>query len=56
MNVTILDDYFDTLRTLACFRNLDSHRVDIWTDQIVAYAGGHPINVVNPAMLERSRP
>jgi D-3-phosphoglycerate dehydrogenase len=25
-------------------------------DQIVAYAGGHPINVVNPAVLGRSRP
>jgi D-3-phosphoglycerate dehydrogenase len=25
-------------------------------DQIVAYAGGHPINVVNPAVLEPSRP
>ena len=32
MNVTILDDYFDTLPTLACFRKLDGHRVDIWTD------------------------
>ena len=34
MNVTILDDYFDTLRTLACFRKLDGHRVDIWTDHV----------------------
>ena len=32
MNVTILDDYFDTLRTLACFRTLDGHRVTIWND------------------------
>jgi D-3-phosphoglycerate dehydrogenase len=32
MNVTILDDYFDTLRTLGCFRKLDGHHVDIWTD------------------------
>src|SRR4029453_465922 len=34
MNVTILDDYFDTLRTLACLRKLDGHRVDIWTDHV----------------------
>lgn len=34
MKVTILDDYFDTLRTLACFRKLNGHRVDIWTDHV----------------------
>ena len=34
MNVTILDDYFDTLRTLPCFRKLDGHRVDVWTDHV----------------------
>ena len=32
MKVTILDDYFDTLRTLTCFRKLNGHRVEIWTD------------------------
>ena len=32
MKVTILDDYLDTLRTLACFRDLDGHDVTIWTD------------------------
>ncbi len=34
MNITILDDYFDTLRTLPCFRKLDGHRVTIWTDHV----------------------
>ena len=34
MKVTILDDYFDTLRTLACFRELDGHDVTIWTDHV----------------------
>jgi D-3-phosphoglycerate dehydrogenase len=34
MNVTILDDYFDTLRTLPSFRKLDGHRVTIWTDHV----------------------
>ena len=34
MNITILDDYFDTLRTLACFRKLDGHDVRIWTDHV----------------------
>ena len=32
MNIAILDDYFDTLRTLPCFRKLDGHRVTIWND------------------------
>ncbi len=32
MKVTILDDYLDTLRTLACFRELDGHDVTVWTD------------------------
>ena len=32
MKITILDDYFDTLRTLACFGKLDGHQVTIWTD------------------------
>ncbi len=34
MNVTILDDYFDTLRTLACFRKLDGHAVRVWNDHV----------------------
>jgi D-3-phosphoglycerate dehydrogenase len=32
MKIAILDDYFDTLRTLACFRKLDGHEVTVWTD------------------------
>lgn len=32
MNVAILDDYFDTLRTLKCFEKLKDHRVTIWND------------------------
>src|SRR6476660_5671607 len=34
MNITILDDYFDTLQTLPCFRKLDGHDVTIWTDHV----------------------
>jgi D-3-phosphoglycerate dehydrogenase len=34
MHVTILDDYFDTLRTLACFKKLDGHTVRVWTDHV----------------------
>jgi D-3-phosphoglycerate dehydrogenase len=34
MNVTILDDYFDTLRTLPSFRKLDGHRVTVWNDHV----------------------
>ena len=34
MKVSILDDYFDTLRTLDCFRKLDGHAVTIWNDHV----------------------
>ena len=34
MNITILDDYFDTIRTLACFEKLKAHRVTIWNDHV----------------------
>src|SRR5262245_14567425 len=36
MKVTILDDYHDTLRTLACFSKLAAHEVEIWTDHVEA--------------------
>ena len=32
MRVTILDDYFDTLRTLDCFATLADHEVTVWND------------------------
>ncbi len=32
MNITILDDYLDTVRTLACFSKLAGHNVTIWND------------------------
>ena len=32
MRIVILDDYFDTLRTLPCFRKLDGHDVTVWND------------------------
>ena len=34
MKISILDDYFDTLRTLNCFRKLDGHDVTIWNDHV----------------------
>ena len=34
MKISILDDYFDTLRTLACFRKLDGHQVTVWNDHV----------------------
>jgi D-3-phosphoglycerate dehydrogenase / 2-oxoglutarate reductase len=34
MKVTILDDYHDTLRTLACFSRLAGHDVTIWNDHV----------------------
>src|SRR5208337_1530083 len=32
MKVSILDDYQDAVRTLACFKKLDGHDVAVWTD------------------------
>lgn len=32
MKVHILDDWFDTLRSLPCFSKLDGHDVTVWTD------------------------
>ena len=32
MNITILDDYHDTVRTLNCFSKVASHHVTIWND------------------------
>src|SRR5262245_39749641 len=34
MKIVILDDYFDTLRTLECFRRLDGHDVTVWNDHV----------------------
>ncbi len=34
MNITILDDYFDTVRTLPCFSKLTAHDVTIWNDHV----------------------
>ena len=47
MKITILDDYHDTVRSLACFRKLDGHDVTVWhdhvqdTDVIGRALGGH---------------
>jgi D-3-phosphoglycerate dehydrogenase len=34
MRISILDDYFDTLRTLPCFRKLAGHDATIWNDRV----------------------
>ncbi len=34
MKLAILDDYFDTLRTLDCFAKLDGHDVTVWNDHV----------------------
>jgi D-3-phosphoglycerate dehydrogenase / 2-oxoglutarate reductase len=34
MKISILDDYFDTLRSLACFQKLKGHEVAIWNDHV----------------------
>jgi D-3-phosphoglycerate dehydrogenase len=34
VKITILDDYHDTLRTLACFKKLNGHDITIWNDHV----------------------
>lgn len=34
MKVAILDDWFDTLRSLPCFAKLTGHDVTVWTDHV----------------------
>jgi D-3-phosphoglycerate dehydrogenase / 2-oxoglutarate reductase len=34
VKITILDDYFDTVRTLECFKKLGGHEVTIWNDHV----------------------
>jgi D-3-phosphoglycerate dehydrogenase / 2-oxoglutarate reductase len=34
MKISILDDYFDTVRTLACFQKLKGHEVTVWNDHV----------------------
>jgi D-3-phosphoglycerate dehydrogenase len=34
MNITILDDYQDAVRTLACFPKIAAHNVTIWNDRV----------------------
>jgi D-3-phosphoglycerate dehydrogenase len=34
MKITILDDYFDTIRGLPCFEKLADHDVTIWNDHV----------------------
>jgi D-3-phosphoglycerate dehydrogenase len=34
MKVSILDDHFDTLRTLPCFARLEGHDVTVWNDHV----------------------
>jgi D-3-phosphoglycerate dehydrogenase / 2-oxoglutarate reductase len=34
MNIAILDDYYDTLRGLACFTKLLGHDVTVWNDHV----------------------
>jgi D-3-phosphoglycerate dehydrogenase / 2-oxoglutarate reductase len=34
VKISILDDYFDTLRTLDCFHKLDGYDVEIWNDHV----------------------
>ena len=34
MKISILNDYFDTLRTLPCFAKLTGHEIEVWNDHV----------------------
>ena len=48
MNITILDDYFDTLRGLPCFRKLDGHAVTVWNDHVQDTDARRPSGCATP--------
>ena len=56
MKIAILDDYFDTLRTLPCFQKLKGHEVTVWNDHVqdtdaLAARREHVINVLRHAVV-----
>jgi len=56
MKVAILDDYFDTLRTLPCFAKMAGHEVKIWTDHLQDDAGlAERLKEVEALVLIRER-
>ncbi len=34
MKITILDDYFDTVRALPCYAKMARHAVTVWNDHL----------------------
>ena len=40
MRVAILDDWFDTIRSLPCFEKLAGHDVTVFTDHVAGHR--HP--------------
>ena len=56
MKVAILDDYFDTLRTLPCYAKLAGHEVRIWNDHLQDDAGlAERLKEVEALVLIRER-
>jgi D-3-phosphoglycerate dehydrogenase / 2-oxoglutarate reductase len=60
MKVAILDDYFETLRTLSCFDNLTGHDVTVWVEHVQDDDGlaerlqnAEAINMINPEALHQ---
>jgi len=56
MKISILDDYHDTVRTLACFKKLEGHEVTIWNDHIQSVDGlAERLNDTEVLVLIRER-
>lgn len=57
MKIAILDDYFDTLRTLPCFANLSAFEVVVFNDpmQDEARRGKHRARGRGPTAAEPTR-
>ena len=56
MNITILDDCFDTLRGLPCFRKLDGHAVTVWNDHVRTRTRSRRLRDTDALVLIRERP
>jgi hypothetical protein len=56
VRVAILDDYFDTLRTLRCFQKLSAHEVTVFNDDIQDVEGlGERLRGFDALVLGRER-
>ena len=65
MNIAVLDDYQDTIQTLACYTKMAGHQVTIWKDHtkdpdpkkmLEQMRKAKPASTPAPALMEPASP